>query len=903
MKFSWVLLVCTAALAGAADLDCPLPGGPDTASEETCALYSACLWSGDRCLLAEDIGYQLDGPPLVIHTGYEAYLERRRPEATVFGGDVDRLHVLAVEYDDHRLGVSFRDANADRYEVPVPLDVPPLPTDPNYPVYDMSLSTDGEFELSVQHSGAEVLRMLPQFVYSDQFIEATFVLAGSDVYGFGENNHDSFRHDLDVGETWPVFALDRPPGDGVENLYGTHPFFTAIEDDFGHSFGVLFLNSNAMEYRLFRLEDGSTALTFRTTGGILDMYFFFGDSPLEVLRQYYLTIGRPVMPPYWGLGFQLCRYGYTSTDDIRAVRERMKAAQIPQDIQYSDIDYMNVRRDFTIDPRNFSDLPAYVQELREQEEVRFVYIYDPAIAAEFDGGYPSADRGVQSDVFIKWMNASLVPDDQCEGCRDYVVGYVWPESKTLFPDFLKVETVNWWVDEMRRFREISGGADGFWIDMNEPSSFGTNLEKPFNWPDDLPPWSLKCPDTKWDSPPYPTRWVRDPSNESKRLSDHTICMSTVQGNDTHPFLHYDVHNLFGYAEASATRLAMDMLLEGRRGLLVGRSTFPGSGMWTGHWLGDNTARWKDMKRSVVGMLEFNMFGIPYVGADICGFNGASTEELCLRWTQLGAFYPFSRNHNTIGTPAQDPAVWPSVAAAARDALGLRYRLLPYLYTLFWRARAFGEPVVRSLAFQFPTDPALRGVDTQFLWGDGVMVAPILDETSMTSVNVTLPAGKWWDLRDGKLAYSGDITTTFQYHVGMDEMIPVYARAGTILPWQRNETTTAAARRNPFNLSVFGDTAAGELYWDDGESRLAPYLGDFYRSQFWLESGELHMDVLQPRTDLMHQPVLETVLFYGQHQPTAVLVDGEAFEDWSFVEDVLTVRPNLDMATNHTVTLQ
>ena len=93
------------AAAGAAELDCPLPGGPETASEETCGQYSACQWTQGRCLLGDEVGYQLDGPPLVIHTGYEAYLNRSE-NVTMFGADVDRLHVLAVEYDNNRLGVS-----------------------------------------------------------------------------------------------------------------------------------------------------------------------------------------------------------------------------------------------------------------------------------------------------------------------------------------------------------------------------------------------------------------------------------------------------------------------------------------------------------------------------------------------------------------------------------------------------------------------------------------------------------------------------------------------------------------------------------------------------------------------------------------------------------------------------
>ena len=111
MTSVWVLLAALS-LSGAAELDCPLPGGPETADEGTCGQYSACRWTGDQCLLAQEVGYQLDGAPLVIHTGYEAFLSRSSDEVTMFGGDVEQLHVLAVEYDDNRLGVSVRTQSA-----------------------------------------------------------------------------------------------------------------------------------------------------------------------------------------------------------------------------------------------------------------------------------------------------------------------------------------------------------------------------------------------------------------------------------------------------------------------------------------------------------------------------------------------------------------------------------------------------------------------------------------------------------------------------------------------------------------------------------------------------------------------------------------------------------------------
>ena len=755
----------------------------------------------------------------------------------------------------------------------------------------------------------------------------------------GENNHDSFRHDLDAAATWPIFAGGRPPGDGKESLYGVHPFIMAIANASGSSVGVLFLNSNAMEYKVFRLN-GSAAVTFRTTGGVLDLCAFIGHSPLSVLRQYHFAIGLPAMPSYWALGFQLSRFGYRNVDEVRRTVARTRAAGIPLDVQYVDIDYMDGRRDFTVGKDRFGDVSELIAELRQQN-IHVALIYDPALASDF-GRYPPVERGVARDAFVRWWNTSLVPIDQSVGCRDYVVGYMWTRNKTLLPDFFQQRTVDWWTEEMRRFSVLAGGPEGVWIDMNEPTNFGTNLEKPFNWPSDLPPWSLKCPKNGLDDPPYPTSHVRDPSNKSGRLSDRTICMTSKHINNVFPkkihqrpyihpetgvhllarqqlnnlhmrsvqnnqeLLHYDVHNLYGWSQMHATRQAMDAVLGGRRGLLLSRSTFVGSGQWGAHWTGDNTARWKDMKRSVVRMLEFSMFGIPHVGADICGFNDNTTETLCLRWMQLGAFYPFSRNHNAWGANAQDPAVWPSVAAAARDALGLRYRLLPYLYTLLYRAVAFGTIVVRPLAFQFPKRKELRGVDTQFLWGGDVMVVPVLNEKHPIRVEVTFPPGEWYDLRNGSLAYSGDVTRVAPYHVPLTHMIPVFARGGAILPLQTNASSTAASRRGAFSLAVFGRRARGDLFWDDGESRDSLAAGRFYRSFFRFSGGVLKtlVDLDSAQTQWLETPLLDRLVFHGVPKPSSVTADGSRLPDDQVKYDggILTVSVQLNMGDDHLVLL-
>lgn len=115
-----------------------------------------------------------------------------------------------------------------------------------------------------------------------------------------------------------------------------------------------------------------------------------------------------------------------------------------------------------------------------------------------------------------------------------------------------------------------------------------------------------------------------------------------------------------------------------------------------------------------------------VGADICGFGGNTAEELCIRWYQLGAFYSFARNHNDIHSIDQDPAaLGESVIRAARSSLQYRYRFLAHLYTLFYHVHKNGGTVLRPMFFEFPHDEHTYEIETQFMWGDSVLIAPIL----------------------------------------------------------------------------------------------------------------------------------------------------------------------------------
>ncbi|XP_035693840.1 sucrase-isomaltase, intestinal-like [Branchiostoma floridae] len=472
-----------------------------------------CCWSPPAaqgppsCFYPTNHGYELDGEVVKTATGYRARL-RRLKTPTMYGDDVETVEVLVEMQEEHRIHVKILDPSSARYEVPeAALRVPRPGEAVDNPMYDVTF-THRPFSIKVtrESTGTTIFdTSVGKLTFSAQFLSVSSRLASPNLYGLGEHVHRRYRHDLNW-KTWPIFASGANPFGNYENLYGHHPFYMCLEDD-GKANGVFLLNSNAM----------GTSSPSRCVDGKCRVCL--GPSPENVVQQYTELIGRPVMPAYWGLGFQLCRWNYTNTAGLREVIERNRATGIPYDVQYGDIDYMEDRKDFTYDADLYQGLPDLVQNLHDHGQ-KYIIILDPAItnSDRRDGSpYQPYEEGLRDGVFVKAADGET-----------NLIGEVWPGT-TLFPDYTNPSTTEWWNKHCQQFHNVIP-FDGLWIDMNEPKSFmnGSNNG---------------CESNRWNYPPY------KPAIVGSIMYDLTLCMDAQQSWGKH----YDVHSLYGHSMAIATR--------------------------------------------------------------------------------------------------------------------------------------------------------------------------------------------------------------------------------------------------------------------------------------------------------------------------------------------------------------
>ena len=811
--------------------------------------------------------------------------------APQLGPDANTLKFEATYQTDSRMRITV--TNNEQFEVPhdvVPRNKPHAAdvTTANGRLYDqlqLSSGTDNNFHFQIKRksTGTTVFSTANfPLVFKEQFISiGTSMRSNHATYGLGESTRNALR--LQPGAVHTMWNRDHTCMDVDVNLYGSHPFYLSVEED-GNAHGVLFMTSNAAD---FRVEDES--LHAILTGGMLEIYVMLGPSPEDVMRQYVELVGLPSMPPRWSLGSHQSKYGYPNVGHLREVVENYTKANLPLEVIWSDIDYMQTWKDFTWDSKNYpqEEVRDFVQQISKKGK-HYVTIVDPGILST-DSTYAPFVDGMQDDVF--WHDA---PETKGGGA-DVAIAQVWP-GPTAFPDFLKPNAREWWARLVKSFLD-EVPVSGLWIDMNEPSNFcngGTKCTVPPNCP--IPGQQTTCclqcdaPSTKYDLPPYR---IHNNGGFRDDLAVHSLAPGSVGHNGTR---HYDAHNMYGLAESIATHDAL-LAATNTRPFVLTRSTFVSSGRYSAHWSGDNAATWDSLRQSIAQVLNSNLFGIPMVGADICGFSLNTNEELCARWTALGAFYPFTRNHASFETIDQEPYRFPLARDAAEASLSLRYALMPTLETAFYLAHVgkASPAVAAPLFFICPTDAACLNSSTQFVLAGVLLVSPVV-KSGVDFVNTYLPKGIWYSLEysNGIASIVGapirvsDVGAYYKLSAPVGAAPPLHIRGGSVMSMYDGDArgadlTTSLVAAGPYGLYVALDemqSAFGHLFYDDGLSMIS---SSSAKTTFVAFQANATCVIASPESSSeSHTPIWRSIQIFGlTNAPASLTFNGIPLSSWRY----------------------
>ncbi|KAF3009844.1 hypothetical protein E8E13_010453 [Curvularia kusanoi] len=711
------------------------------------------------------------------------------------GQDLQDLRFLAEWQTDSRLHVMIYDQEEQVYQVPdfvVPR--PSGSSNSDESLLDVSVE-ENPFSFTVtRKSNNEVLFSTKgsNMIFESQYLRLRTSLPEDPfLYGLGEHT-DSLRLPTS-NYTRTLWARDAGAVPLKTNLYGTHPVYFEHRADSGLSHGVLLLNSNGMDIKIN--DDDGQYLEYNTLGGIFDFYFMAGPRPFDVAREYSDISQRAAMMPF----------GYKSIGEVAAVVANYSAAGIPLETMWTDIDYMDKYKVFTLG-QNFplDKVRDLVSDLHSKYQ-HYIVMVDPAVAAQDYGPY---NRGIAANAFLQ--TSAGVPWK----------GEVWPGT-TVFPDWFATNAHEYWDNEFASFFDKDSGVDidALWIDMNEPSSF-------CNFPCDQThsttdtQSNIVTRQSSGNKKGLPGRDLINPSYKIQNAAG-SISNKTTQTDLIHAggWTEYDTHNLYGTMMSAASHESMLKRRPDKRPMVITRSTFVGAGSYVGHWLGDNLSAWDQYLTSIRHLLQFvSFFQVPMAGADVCGFLSNTNEHLCARWTVLGAWYPFYRNHNVDGAIPQEAYRWKSVTEAAKKAIDMRYRLLDYIYTAMHRQTVDGTPMLAPLWMHYPNDSNTFAIETQFFYGPSLMVNPVTQEDS-SSVSFYVPSGVWYDLFTRKSVNGSGSTIT--YSDVPDTDIPVLVHGGSIIPMRaKSANTTRELRDQPFELLIAPEhdgSASGTLYLDDGEN--------------------------------------------------------------------------------------
>ncbi|MFD1768943.1 glycoside hydrolase family 31 protein [Sphingobacterium suaedae] len=490
--------------------------------------------------------------------------------------------------------------------------------------------------------------------------------------------------------------------------------------------------------------------SYWSEGGEMQYYYIHGPLMMDVVKRYHELTGTHYMPPLWAIGYHQCRWSYYPEANVREVAQQFRKREIPCDAIYLDIDYMDGYRCFTWNKRYFPDPKKMISDLAANG-FKTVVMIDPGIKVDED--YWVFKEGKENKYF-------------CRRGDDYFMeGYVWP-GRCQFPDYTNPKVRDWWGTLYKGL--VDDGVAGVWNDMNEPAVFGRGT-----FPDDVRHY-----------------------------------FEGLRGS------HRKAHNIYGMQMVRSTYDGLKKLQRNKRPFTITRAAYAGTQRYSSVWTGDNIATWEHLRIGLLQLQRLSVSGLSFCGTDIGGFTGEPNGELYTRWMQFGVFSPFMRVHSAGDTRDREPwSFGPEWEAICKKFIEIRYKLLPYIYTVFWRQHKYKEPILRPISLLEQHKPENLQREEEFGFGHHILVSPVIHPGQQSKI-VYLPEGTWYYYFDHTKYLGGQ---EHQIDTPLDKM-PVFVRGGSVIPEYPVMQYTGEKNIDTLQLNV---------YWAEGR----------YDSEVYLDYGD------------------------------------------------------------------
>ena len=562
----------------------------------------------------------------------------------------------------------------------------------------------------------------------------------------------------------------------TDPIYKAIPFYVGLHSN--TAYGIFFDNTFKTFFDF--CHERRSVTSFWALGGEMDYYFIYGPKIEEVVEKYTQMTGVPELPPLWTLGFHQCKWSYYPEAKVKEITSKFRKLQIPCDAIYLDIDYMDGFRCFTWDKEKFPDPKRMVKEL-DEDGFKTVVIIDPGIKIDYD--YSIFKEGLEKDYFCKRADGP------------YMKGKVWP-GECYFPDFTRAEVREWWAGLFRELIEEIG-VKGVWNDMNEPAVMDVPGK---SFPDDV----------RFDY-------------------------------DGHPCSHRKAHNIYGMQMARGTYHGVKRYAYPERPFVITRAAYSGTQRYSSTWMGDNIANWEHLVIANRQIQRMAMSGYSFAGTDIGGFAQQPNGELFARWVQLGVFHPFFRVHSSGDHGEQEPwSFGDEITNICRKFIEIRYTLLPYIYSIFWKYIAHGTPMLKSLVMFDQTDPQTHYRTDEFIFGDKILACPI-NEPNTKGRRMYIPKGIWFDFWSNSVIKGGK-----EYWIDADiDIMPIFIKSGAIIPKYPIQQYVGEKQIDKVILECYyiNGEEKSHLYEDDGDG-YGYKKGSFSKRNFILAGNDNEITIRQ-----------------------------------------------------------